>query len=245
MNWDRFADQLARRRDAGEAVRFWWRDDDAALPTPALERLLDLSKRFQAPVALAVVPQLAVPDLFERFGNEEVTILQHGTDHRNRARPGEKKTEFPASEPDDAALERLSAARERLVSLAGARALPVLVPPWNRIRGSLSKRLPELGIVGISTYGARATQEEVRGLNRVNTHVDIVAWREGRRFIGEAEALAAAARRLAGGEPIGWLTHHAVHDAAAWDFLERLLGLESVRWASAQELFSYTAPAHG
>ena len=241
MNWRRFADELARRRDAGEAVRFWWRDDDAALPTPALERLVRLSKMVEVPVALAVVPHLALPEAFSLF-HEKTAVLQHGTDHRDRARPGEKKTEFPASEPDEAALERLSAARERLVSLAGARALPVLVPPWNRIRESLSRRLPEIGIVGLSAYGERTFSSVVK---QVNAHVDIVAWREGRRFIGEAEALAAAARRLAGDEPIGWLTHHAVHDAAAWDFLERLLGLESVRWASAQELFSYTAPAHG
>jgi hypothetical protein len=36
-----------------------------------------------------------------------------------------------------------------------------------------------------------------------------------------------------------------VHDAAAWKFLERLLALEAVRWLSAAETFSYTAPANG
>ena len=241
MNWERFADQLARRHGEGKTIQFWWRDDDAAQPTPALERLLRISKSRRVPVALAVVPDLAVPELFDLI-HEKTAVLQHGTDHRNRAGPGEKKTEFPAREPDAAALARLSAARERLRWLAGERALPVLVPSWNRIRGSLAGQLPGIGIVGLSAYGESTTSH---GVKQVNTHVDIVAWREGRRFIGDGEALAAAARRLAGGEPIGWLTHHAVHDAAAWDFLERLLGLEGVRWTSAQELFSYTAPAHG
>ena len=42
-------------------------------------------------------------------------------------------------------------------------------------------------------------------------------------------------------EATGWLSHHAVHDEAAWDFLERLF--ETVRaaggprWVGAQELF--------
>ena len=49
----------------------------------------------------------------------------------------------------------------------------------------------------------------------------------------------------AGDGPVGWLTHHAVHDAAAWAFLERLFSVRGVRWLSAREVFSYTAAAHG
>jgi hypothetical protein len=36
-----------------------------------------------------------------------------------------------------------------------------------------------------------------------------------------------------------------VHDAAAWEFLERLFAIEDIRWLSAAAAFSYTAPAHG
>jgi hypothetical protein len=36
---------------------------------------------------------------------------------------------------------------------------------------------------------------------------------------------------------IGILTHHLVHDEAAWNFLENLFSLaQSQRWLSAQEL---------
>jgi hypothetical protein len=233
VSWAALEAAIARRGGAS----FWWRDDDAAQLTPALERLL----AFDVPIALAVIPLNATPGLFKQLRNN-IMVLQHGTDHVNRAAPGEKKTEFPAAEPDERALERLAAAARRLRAMAGARALPVLVPPWNRIRETLAGALPRAGFTGLSRDGKA---KALAGLAQVNTHIDIVAWHEGRRFIGEAQALASALELLKSESTVGWLTHHAVHDAQAWRFLERLARVEGVRWASAAELFSYTAPGHG
>jgi hypothetical protein len=236
LGWDRFTAEVARQQPV-----FWCRDDDAARLTPALQRLLSLARENRIPLAIAVVPDLAQRELFETL-SRDVSVLQHGCDHRNRAAAGEKKTEFPASEPVETALARLRAAREKLASLAGDRALPVLAPPWNRIRRELAAALPRIGINGLSGYG---TAEAPPGLVQCNTHVDIVAWRDEKRFIGDAAALELAMQHFGGKEPIGWLTHHAVHDAAAWHFLERLFALPGLRWARAAELFSYTRPAHG
>jgi hypothetical protein len=244
MRWSEFEGELARRRDAGRPAQFWWRDDDAAAVLPSVKKLLAHSKANRIPLSLAVIPQAAAPGLFELL-HEGVTVLQHGTDHRNRAAAGEKKTEYPAAEPLAAALARISLGRARLQELAGERFLPVLAPPWNRVRQDLLPRLPAIGMRGVSVYGARASAEPAPALRQVNTHVDIVAWRQSERFIGESEALSLAMKSLAHGEPVGWLTHHAVHDAAAWDFLERLLTIGDIRWVSAREAFSYTAPAHG
>jgi hypothetical protein len=226
VNWSEFEAECARRRP-----RFWWRDDDAGAVTPELKKLLELSRRKQTPLALAVVPDAAEPELF-RLLHEGVTVIQHGTDHRNRAAAGEKKTEYPAAEPIERALARISQGQGRLRTLAGKRFFPVLAPPWNRLRKDLLDKLPAIGVRGVSGYGARAG----------NTQVDIVAWRQGKRFIGEQPAFRLA---LSSEDPVGWLTHHAVHDEQAWEFLERLLELKSVRWVSVQEAFSYTAPAHG
>jgi hypothetical protein len=239
--WREFEDELARRHDEGRAAAFWWRDDDAAAVTPALKQLLGLPK---IPLALAVVPEAADGELF-RLLPKNVSVIQHGTDHRNRAAPGEKKTEYPAGEPIEAALARVSDGLGRLRALAPGRLVPVLAPPWNRVRPDLLKKLPAIGIRGISTYGPRASAEPQPQLRQVNTHVDIVDWRRGRRFVGEAQALRAATRQLASDEPVGWLTHHAVHDAAAWKFLERLFKIRDARWLSAAEAFTYTAPADG
>ena len=238
MNWREFEAECARRKP-----QFWWRDDDAVAVTPALKKLVGLSGNI--PLALAVVPEGAQAELFQ-FLPERASVIQHGTDHRNRAAAGEKKTEYPAAEPAEAALARIAAGFDRLRALAGGRFVPVLAPPWNRLRQDLLKRLPAIGIRGVSAYGARASAEPAPGLRQVNTHVDIVDWRQGKRFLGEAETLAKAFESMKSEQPVGWLTHHAVHDAAAWGFLERLFTLRDIRWRSAAEAFSYTAAApHG
>jgi len=228
LGWDGFAEEVARRKPV-----FWLRDDDAVTVTPALERLLS----FGVPVALAVIPDLAEASLFRK----DVAFLQHGCDHRNRAAAGEKKTEFPAREPIAEALDRLRASRERLVAMGGSKVLPVVAPPWNRMRRELAAELPSIGIRGLSGYGK---EQPIPGVMQVNTQVDIVAWREGKRFVGEDEAVGLAMTYVTGNKPVGWLTHHAVHDEAAWAFLERLFALPGPRWTGAAELFSYNRPAH-
>ena len=243
--WPAFAEAIARRAGAGRPPVFWWRDDDATAPAPELQHLLELAYSSAVPLALAVVPDGAQPELFELLRGD-VGVLQHGADHRNRAAAGEKKTEFPRSEADHEAIGRLARARERLVSLAGARALPVLAPPWNRLRAELVEKLPQAGIRGLSAYGGKVSA--VKGVTQVNTHVDIVAWGAGKRFMGEQPALELAQRYLEDrtealrdhAEPLGWLTHHAVHEADALDFLRRLFEISrraGARWASIRQLW--------
>jgi hypothetical protein len=236
LAWSRFAEEVARRKPL-----FWLRDDDAVSMTPALGRLLSLVQKNNMPIALAVIPDLAEPGLFTRIG-ESVSVLQHGCDHRNRAAPGEKKTEFPAHEAIPEALDRLRLAHERLVSMGGGKVLPVVAPPWNRMRRELAAALPGIGIQGLSGYGK---EEVIPGIGQFNTHVDIVAWKDGKRFVGDEEAVRLAMTHVLNDQPLGWLTHHAVHDSCAWTFLERLFALRGPRWARASELFSYTRPTHG
>ena len=241
MNWQALDEELARGRDTGRSPTLWWRDDDAAQPTGEVKRLLALSRAGDVPVALAVVPIAAVPEL---FADLPACVLMHGTDHRNRAAAGEKKSEFSATEPEEEALRRLREARERLAVFAGAALLPVLAPPWNRMRRSLVARLPEVGLHGLSGFGPRG--ETSPGVVEINTHVDIIDWRGSRGFVGEEAALGALISHIAAnrGEPTGVLTHHAVHDEAAWAFLERLnerTRRHGARWADARSLF----PASG
>lgn len=237
VSWQALDEAVARVRDAGRTPAFWWRDDDASEPTASVRRLLTLSQASSVPLALAVVPLIAVPALFERL---TARVLMHGTDHRNRAAPDEKKSEFTSAEPPAEALRRLDAARVRLAALAGSAFLPVLAPPWNRFPRALVPRLPEAGLRGLSGFGPRA--EPMQDIAQVNTHVDIIDWHGTRGFVGEEIALAAVVKQLAREteEPIGVLTHHAVQDAPAWAFLERLFERTrraGARWGDAQTLF--------
>jgi predicted glycosyltransferase len=245
-HWAAFLDEIARWTDAGRVVDLWWRDDDACRADPALTRLVDLSAAAQVPLALAVIPQGVQAAVLVQDARW-IRVLQHGADHMQRAAAGEKKNEFPASEPVEAALGRLQAGYARI---AGPITLPVLVPPWNRIgSANLPAQLTAVGYRGLSRFGPRASAASVCGLVQVNTHIDVIDWRGTRGFVGEQAALGAAtahlqARREGRADPdeaTGWLTHHLMHDAACWAFLERLFDRTraepAVAWQCADVLF--------
>ncbi len=245
--WRDLRDEMLRWKEAGRVVDFWWRDDDASALAPALTRMVNLATQAQVPLALAVIPQRVQPEVLA-LDSPWVRLLQHGCDHASRAGAGEKKTEFPAGEPVEQALARLQAGWARL---QGPGAIQVLVPPWNRIGASrLLPLLADTGYRGLSRFGARARDAALPGLVQVNTHVDIIDWHGSRGFVGEVQALRAAlvhlqARREGRVDPheaTGWLTHHQVHDAACWDFLERLFAFchaqGAVTWHGADRLFA-------
>jgi len=240
--WSSLLAELARWQERGSVAELWWRDDDAGKLTPALSRLLGLAQVARVPLALAAVPMDLEASILDA-GNPLVTVLQHGVDHQNRAAPGAKKTEFAPDEGVESALQRLLLGRARLELIAPGRVLPVLVPPWNRVSSpDLLRALAGAGYRALSRFGPRGAVSDGSGLRHLNTHVDIIDWRGNRGFAGEELVLAQAvahlqARRLGLAdalEPTGFLTHHAVHDAAAWSFLqalfERTADLASVRW---------------
>lgn len=206
--WQALADELDLWPEPAE---FWWRDDDAAAWSPALERLVEALDG--VPFALAVIPAEAAADL-------PGAILQHGWRHGNHAGPAEKKAEFGPHRPQETMLAELEAGRERLEALYGGRFLAVLAPPWNRIEPALAARLPAAGWRGLSVFRPRRSPFET------NAHVDPVAWRTHRGFRGEAEALGDIAAHLRArrtgtvdrSEPTGILSHHLVADEAGFAF---------------------------
>jgi hypothetical protein len=228
--WRAFDEEIARWRDAGRCAELWWRDDDAADAGPALDRLLAVQRETEVPLALAVVPARVTQALPERLAGEVgVEVLQHGYAHANHAPSSDKKTELGAHRPAMMVLGELGTGWLALERAFGARALPVLVPPWNRITASLVPALPEIGFRGLSTFGSRPRAEPVKGLIQANTHLDIVDWKGGRRFIGEQAALALLVQALGEArsgpqEPVGVLSHHLAMDEGGWDFLRSLLG---------------------
>jgi hypothetical protein len=232
--WQALADEAARWHDAGRSAELWWRDDDAADAGPALDRLLALHRATDVALALAVVPARATPALADRLAGEPgVDLLQHGYAHVNHAAAGEKKTELGPHRPAMLVLGELGTGWLALERLFAGRALPVLVPPWNRIAPGLVPTLPEIGFKGLSTFGPRR-QRRLRGLVEINAHVDLIDWHGSRGFVGAPAALGALVgalvhARTVSPEPVGLLSHHLAMDGEAWDFLRSM-------WEEAQKM---------
>jgi hypothetical protein len=240
--WRSLFDELDRW-PVGTAT-FWWRDDDATAATPALDRLLALS---QQPLALAVIPAGVQPSLARRVDGQPVDVLQHGFAHANHEPLPAKKAELGRARSPSIILAELAEGRRRLQAMFGSRALPVLVPPWNRIDEELAAMLNEHGFRGLSTI--RPRRPGASGPFRANVHIDIVDWRADRQFIGVEAAVALAVGHLAqrrqgkadAGEPTGLLTHHLVMNEAAYaftgEFIARSAAHPAVHWCAARDIF--------
>lgn len=250
MDWSSLRDELDRWDGQGLQATFWWRDDDATDISAAMEHLLGLVGSTGMPLTLAVIPADACSRLAERCENiSQVRAVQHGFSHLNHAARGGKKVELAPGRPWVEVAAQLKDGQHRLRSLFDLRALPVLVPPWNRIPPQFVGELPALGYRGLSTFGPRLRATPFSGLRQANTHVDPIEWHGSRGFVGERVALESAvghlrARRFDSvdrSEPTGLLTHHLQHDEATWRFCERFL-METARhpagrWLSASEVF--------
>jgi len=220
-----FADRLAREIErTGKAPSFFLRDDDATRPGPRLDRLLAMAEAHGLPLALAVIPDRAETALADRLAAApRVAVWQHGFAHRDRARPGEKKSEFPDALAAAAAASDLRRGSARLSILFGPRFKAAFVPPWNRFGAAHLPTLRTLGFDLISDFGALERPAEGVGMATLPARLDPIAWRGDRSAVDEAALVAQLDAGLAAGGPIGLLTHHAVHDAAIWARVEAVV----------------------
>ncbi|HEY4249981.1 MAG TPA: hypothetical protein VGM87_02215 [Roseomonas sp.] len=245
MAWALLRLELSLWRRHGQTPILWWRDDDARQDTPALRRLLDIAAEHGVPLLLAVVPDGGCTGLAALLHERpEVLVAQHGVTHVNRAPQGSPASEFPDPVAPDAIASAVNDGAVRLSCLPNR--LPFLfVPPWNQVSPALLQGLRLAGMLQLSTCDG--TRRAEAGLERLDIHLDLLRWRGGPRFRGEGPMLwrffrLLRARRHAGAwmEPIGLLTHHLDHDAAAWDFLGRLLRVSlrggCCRWHSPADL---------
>lgn len=218
---------------AGHAPVLWWRDDDARGPTGALEQLLNLARRHQAPVTLAAIAGPHLTDLVRRVETEPgVEIAVHGFKHVNRQPEGRGFGEIV--EGDDVEWVRAQL-RATVMAFHRAGVAPTLfVPPWNNLQPQLIAALPDSPLRAVSGFERDAGLDG--GVARLDAHLDVLRWKDGARFRGAWKFLSRMRRllkrrRLAGqwDQPIGLLTHHLDHDHATWLFLERFLALFPIR----------------
>ncbi len=233
--WTAFSRELDLWHDAGRVATFWWRDDDATIPSPALDRLALVADG--RPVSIAVIPEPAEPSLFEWLSNHHnLAPAQHGWSHRNFATQG-KKCEFGIDRKLTEALADIASGWQKLSHLAEAHSInldPLFVPPWNRITPAIADQVPEQGPAIVSLYGARKPEDSSR---RLNTHFDPADWRQDAQYLGDEKTLSPALNHLMAKrqgnpvidteEPTGLLTHHLRHDAESWDFIARFADMIS------------------
>jgi peptidoglycan/xylan/chitin deacetylase (PgdA/CDA1 family) len=249
-SWQALDDELDLWRASGRRADLWWRDDDACRDSPALARLLEVAATTKVPVALAVIPAFVEKSLVDRLQSApEATILQHGYAHRNHAAPGERNWELGAHRPIEEVIAELRKGRSELDQRFDRRFLPVLVPPWNRIDSQVIAALPAAGFHGLSTFGVRPTVIPAANFVQCNTHIDLIAWRRGKVFIGREAALERIvthlkARRDGNADPdeaTGVLTHHLDFDDDAWQFMANLIARTKehggATWLPAQAVF--------
>jgi hypothetical protein len=248
--WAELDDLLETLASSGETMDFWLRDDDVVAPTAALDRFLAQLARFSLPVGLAAIPARLEQALAERLaGERRVRLLVHGYGHKNHAPANERAAEFGAHRSVEAMHAELVDGLARLRATFGPQALPVFVPPWNRIDEALARCLPAWGYAGLSTFAARQESGGPPGFVQANCHWDPIDWKGKRGLKPEARLIRELCllirsqrdRPLAMRHPIGLLTHHLVHDGWIERFLERLFarlaGAPAIRFLEAEAVF--------
>lgn len=247
--WNALEKALQKAELRRLSIPVWLRDDDAINPTQALEKWLAVLERHHMPLALAAIPKHATENLAALVaGRVDIDVMVHGWQHRNHSGPQERAAEFGSARSLTDAEHDLHNGLERIQHLFGANALPVFVPPWNRIGDAIASRLPALGFKGLSTFAEWKPNLPCEALTIGNTHWDPIDWRGSRGLADEAKKLEALASLIdARAEqstplPIGLLTHHLVHDGWITRFmdevLERLAQSGAVRFVSGREVFA-------
>jgi peptidoglycan/xylan/chitin deacetylase (PgdA/CDA1 family) len=240
--------ELDRWQASGRRATLWLRDDDACRDSAALRRLVDIGDRHAVPVVVAAIPAKLEASLVGALvPSPQVDIVQHGYAHHNHAAAGERSCELGVHRGLQRTLDELAAGRAALADTFGDRFIRALVPPWNRIDASVVQALPGAGLHGLSTFGPRDAREPLAGLVQCNSHVDLIAWRHGRSYIGDDRALSRIVEHLAArrdgrvdrGEPTGILTHHLDMSDAAWSFVDQLIARTkgAAQWVGARALF--------
>lgn len=224
----------------GRAPVFWWRDDDAVAPTPALDRLIAMAGDIDAPLLLASIPLAATSALAARIEmTPKVDIAVHGWSHVSHAAPGEKNAEFGAHRPLARRVWEAEQGLTRLNDLFGNCTLPVFIPPWNRMGEDMPAALATVGFNGVSVYGQRIPSNAP--IPRVDAHLDPIDWRGTRSVVDPAIFIAKVVDLLEDDLPIGLMTHHLVHDEAIWEFVAALvtrLTKRGARWTSFASLIA-------
>jgi hypothetical protein len=248
--WAEIRGELDRWSAKNRTALFWWRDDDATDANAKLKAMLALAESFATPIALSAIPAKATARLANLVAKSNVAeVLVHGLRHENHAAADRTKRELGGDMSLDSVLLDAATGLRLARARFGARCLPVLVPPWNRITARAVPHLPKLGFRGLSTWKPRIEKFPAPGLLQINAHLDLIDWRHGRTLKSERVVAGLLLRKLRWRraklvrmeEPLGLLTHHAYWSASKErllaDLLSTLVAHPAVRFVKASDAF--------
>ncbi len=230
--WQALNTELDLWAVSGKVADFWWRDDDAVAAGARLDQLISITE--STGLLLAVIPARAEQALATVVNAApHVRVAQHGYAHINHASRGQGlgAWELGLHRGEQAVLDDLDRGRLRLETLFKDDFIPVIVPPWNHMDPALLAPLAARGFCGVSRFGPRQRNIHPTGLVSVNSHCDLIRWKTGAKFKGEAKTInqlvehlqARRAGAVDATEPTGFLTHHIDLDDEGWMFSEQLV----------------------
>lgn len=249
--WQELDAELDLWRGAGERPTFWWRDDDAEAPTEALERLIALTLKHQAPLHLAVIPADIDPGLAPMLkARPHVWAMQHGFAHKNHEPKGARASEVGKSRNLSLQEADLREGWRRMVAADLPNRLPIMVPPWNRIGDQVLPHLPDWGFAAVSGFEQRPSPAPHPRLQHFNGHVEPLRWRPDAIFAGTEKTLAQCVAHLRArrtgtaerDEPTGLVTHHLQTPEEVWafcdEFAARLAHNSGAEWIALAPLLN-------
>lgn len=214
------------RRSSKSPAHIFFRADDIGVPGKQFNRLIDLFKRHEVPLSLAVVPIWLTPTRWSALMKicQETSSLwcwhQHGWRHKNHEKQF-KKQEFGPSRATAEIESELIRGRTRLKSLMKEHFYPLFTAPWNRCSEETLKLLKNIGYRAVSrSQGARPVSP--KKLPDIPVNVDLHTRKETRAADGWKNLLQELGAALSNGF-CGIMIHHQRMNDAAFVFMDLLL----------------------
>ncbi len=218
---------LERLQAEDRTVRLFLRDDDVDAECHRLHHLLDIALARQVPLNLELIPARlteATSRLLKDVKRVHPRLLdlhQHGWQHVNHEATG-RKCEFGPSRTYAQQYDDIARGKALLDGIFGDRMTPVFTPPWNRCAETTLRVLDDLGFQALSKDRGGRPLTGYR-FREISVSLDLYRWKGGAILRPPLEIVRDLKTQLQEDRPIGLLLHHQVMDAAALNWLDRLL----------------------
>jgi hypothetical protein len=225
--------------------KLFFRDDDATTEDPKLLKLVDICERMNVPAMLSAIPALADEKLGKVVRESPIlTGAVHGYSHKNFSGYGQPQNEFVGTRPLSIMIEELKLGLWICTELFQDSVVPIFVPPWHNIDGTLLNHVLEIGYSGISVFGFN--QHSSSSIPEINTHVDLMEWSDKEKMRGINDIIASIGNSLSIARKldmryIGIMSHHRYYTDLEFTIMEEIFKICTdlkLEWVSFDEIIS-------